>query len=296
MEYESIELNHEVREKVGGTFIELTDGYTHYELKGPAEGELVVLIHGFSIPMFCWDANFEVLVSAGFRVLRYDLYGRGFSSRPDVKYTPELFERQCFELLRKLGLLASEKASRTRVVLVGASMGGLLATIFTERNPKNVKALILFDPAGMKQKVEFKQRLMKIPGLNKRIFAKVGNETLLENFGNNFAQPEKFLHLKASFEDQMQYKDFQAAILSSMNNIPLYDGEEYFERAGQIDIPKLVIWGKDDQVMPFELSEKVLNYLQGAEFLALDNCGHSSNIEQAEAVNARIIEFLRNLR
>jgi pimeloyl-ACP methyl ester carboxylesterase len=53
-----------------------------------------VLIPGFSVPYVIWDPTFEDLVEKGFRVLRYDLFGRGYSDRPDAIYDLELFDRQ----------------------------------------------------------------------------------------------------------------------------------------------------------------------------------------------------------
>ena len=50
---------------------------TYYEIAGPAHGHPVVLVHDFSVPSCVWDGTFEHLAQAGFRVVRYDLYGVG---------------------------------------------------------------------------------------------------------------------------------------------------------------------------------------------------------------------------
>jgi len=59
-----------MREALGGTYVMLPGGVTHYELSGPADGEKVVLIHGGTIPFYAWDAQMPPLHDAGFRVLR----------------------------------------------------------------------------------------------------------------------------------------------------------------------------------------------------------------------------------
>src|ERR1017187_5282006 len=69
-------LDESVRKNAPGSFIHLSDGITHYELSGPDTGKLVVLVHGFSVPYYIWDSTFSRLVQQGFRVLRYDEYGR----------------------------------------------------------------------------------------------------------------------------------------------------------------------------------------------------------------------------
>ena len=102
MEFETQELTQSIRNTLGGTFSEITDGYTHYQMKG--EGECVVLVHGMTTPFFVWDPTFEFLVKHGFKVLRYDLFGRGYSDRVNQEYNAELFDRQLYELLKVLEL------------------------------------------------------------------------------------------------------------------------------------------------------------------------------------------------
>lgn len=82
-------------------FVELSDGMTYYRIEGPNTGRIVVLIHGIAVPCGVWDTTTNDLVSSGFRVLRYDLYGRGRSDCPKTRYDHLLFDRQLSELLAK---------------------------------------------------------------------------------------------------------------------------------------------------------------------------------------------------
>jgi pimeloyl-ACP methyl ester carboxylesterase len=99
-----MELTAERRAASGGQYVTLSEGVTHYELAGATGETTVVLVHGFSVPSFIWDPTFEALKQAGFRVLRYDLFGRGLSDRPRGRYDLERFVRQLAELLRALQL------------------------------------------------------------------------------------------------------------------------------------------------------------------------------------------------
>ncbi|MBC7260381.1 MAG: alpha/beta fold hydrolase, partial [Chloroflexi bacterium] len=135
-------LDDEARKGVPGQFVRLPDGVVHYELAGPPDGQPVVLIHGFSVPYYIWDPTFPALAEAGFRTLRYDLYGRGFSDRPETEYTLDLFVRQLLNLLQALGM-------ERPVDVVGLSMGGPIAVSFTDRYPEHVRKLVLIDPAGL---------------------------------------------------------------------------------------------------------------------------------------------------
>ena len=138
---ETRELNDHVRRQTGGAYVELSAGVTHYEMGNPTCTQTVVLVHGFSVPSYIFDPTFQFLARHGFRVLRYDLFGRGFSDRPRAKYNIDLFVRQLADLLEALGLLQP-------VSLLGLSMGGPISAAFTARFPGRVDRLILIDPAG----------------------------------------------------------------------------------------------------------------------------------------------------
>src|SRR5512138_1528004 len=140
---ETRELNELTRKEASGSFVQLSDGFTHYELSNPDAEPTVVLAHGFSVPCFVYDPTFEFLTQAGFRVLRYDLFGRGFSDRPNTRYNIDLFVRQLADLLDALRF--------TRPVsLVGLSTGGPITAVFTARFPSRVNKLVLIDPVGAK--------------------------------------------------------------------------------------------------------------------------------------------------
>ena len=110
---ETSDLDDTARRGAPGAFVKTTLGMVHYELAGPANGRTVVLVHGFSVPYYLWDPTFKAMVDAGFRVLRYDLFGRGLSDRPAAVYNSDLFDGQLIELLQALGITG-------RIDLMGA--------------------------------------------------------------------------------------------------------------------------------------------------------------------------------
>ena len=92
-------MNDEARRNVSGKFIRLAKGITHYESGGVDTGKVVILIHGFSVPYYIWDATYDSLVQNGFRVIRYDMFGRGYSDRPNVVYDPPFYRMQLQDLI-----------------------------------------------------------------------------------------------------------------------------------------------------------------------------------------------------
>ena len=137
---ERLDITDAVRKDTPGQFVRLTDGYTHFELAGPPGGHVVVLAAGFSVPYYIWDPTFKALTDAGFRVLRYDYYGRGFSDRPDKPYNDDFYVRQLTDLLDSQGIVAS-------IDLAGLSFGGTVMTNFADKYPARVRSLIYVDPS-----------------------------------------------------------------------------------------------------------------------------------------------------
>jgi pimeloyl-ACP methyl ester carboxylesterase len=103
---EKEELNEQTREQLDGEFIELSGGMTHFELRGEKGAKTIVLVHGNAVPYASWDNTVDALVEAGFRVLRYDVFGHGFSDRPDLD--------QMWQVLPRGGASASTLQQGTR--------------------------------------------------------------------------------------------------------------------------------------------------------------------------------------
>ena len=95
-------LDDAARTEAPGQFVRLADGITHYETAGPDTARVVVLAAGFSVPAYIWDSLHRGLADSGFRVVRYDYYGRGWSDRPQAAYDQDLFVRQLAGLLDSL--------------------------------------------------------------------------------------------------------------------------------------------------------------------------------------------------
>src|SRR5512147_1341666 len=95
-------LDEAARAGAPGKFVHLADGVTHYEVAGPDTGSVVLFASAFSVPGFISDPLYQMLADSGFRVIRFDYYGRGWSDRIDAKYDQDLFVRQMAGLLDSL--------------------------------------------------------------------------------------------------------------------------------------------------------------------------------------------------
>lgn len=288
MEYETIELTSDVRSSLPGEFVELSDGYVHYELVGPEDGEVVVLVHGFSAGSFVWDNNFDYLVGEGFRVLRYDLYGRGFSDRPNLRYDFDLFTRQLYELVHKLEL------TTRKFNLVGLSMGGGVCVIFTDLNPELVNRVSLIDPMGFSiggYSNRILYGLMKTPGLNRLLKRYMDHEFFIESQKEDFPESMVFDNYLKKYGEQLKYKGFLRAIHSTADNLKFTGLRDAYERIGK-RVPMQLFWGEKDKTIPFHVSNEVLDAIPSIKFQPIMNAGHQPQYSHPNEVNLQLRNFL----
>jgi pimeloyl-ACP methyl ester carboxylesterase len=281
---EKFELNASVRASAPGAFVALSDGYTHYEMGGPPGKRVVVLAAGATVPYYIWDPTFNALTAAGFRVLRYDYYGRGYSDRPNIAYTQNMYVRQLTQLLDALNI-------RDPIDLAGISFGGSLITSFANRYPQRVRSLVYVDPgfrepysiddiAGSKAAWDF--------------FTAIFDEnTWPDDQLDDFLHPEKFPDWPGRYRMQLQYKGFRRARLSEIVSNANADQKDEIIRVGRHSRPVLAFWGKQDTNVPFENSADFMKAFPRARLVAVDSAGHLPQWEQPGIVNAEWIRFLR---
>ena len=294
--FESKQLNNDTRQSAEGSFIQLPDGVTHYELsnnsplpeeEGLGVRETVVFVHGFSVPYFIFDPTFEFLTRSGFCTLRYDLFGRGLSDRPRTRYNIGLFVNQLRNLLDALRFTSP-------INLIGLSIGGPITATFTARHPERVKSLTLIDPAGVRPvSLTPTLKAMKLPGVAEAIFGLIGSEAMVKGAVKDFYDPELVGLFLDKYKVQMQYKGFKRAVLSSIRNNMLGSFIESYKSVGKSDKPVLLFWGRNDMTVPFEYSHDLRAVIPNAEFHAIPDCGHIPHYEKPEEFNPKLLKFLR---
>jgi pimeloyl-ACP methyl ester carboxylesterase len=274
---EQKEMNAVARKGVTGSFIQLTDGITHYEIAGAPKHGVVVLVHGFSVPYFIWNGFFENLVSQGFQVIRYDEYGRGYSDRLKREYTSAVYTQQLKDLIKGLKI-------KTPVNIIGVSFGGIVSTNFTLAYPQMVKKVILIDPASERNNNQGTvQDLEKWMGMN--------SDKRAESQLEDFKYPNKFPNWVADYKVQMQYKGTRMALASTSFH---YDTITYLDRYKSLNSlkkPVLLIWGTEDRTVPLKYSDSIKAVLN-VRFLEVHDAGHLPYLEKPEIVNKEVLDFL----
>lgn len=282
-----LELTTATRRGLPGCFVHLPAGVTHYELRGEADAETVVLIHGNAAPSVTWDRTIGPLCDAGFRVLRYDLFGHGYSDRPDLKtYDRELYNTQLADLLDALGIACP-------VGMVGSSQGGSIAACFAAEHPGAVSRLALLAPFfdRLPGSGGALLRLMAAPFLGELLLRLVGDGKLAD-LSDAVVSPQARAVLQPKVDEQYRYRGKHEAVLANLRGDALNDATQCYRRLREQGTPVLLTFGSLDQKLPRESMDRLRDVLPGIEYHQIEGAGHLAHYESAEAVNPLLIRFL----
>ena len=122
-------------------FVRLRDGNCHYRIDGPQAGPIILLLHGATVAAWEFERLVPMLSAAGYRTIRADLFGHGYSDRPRARYAHALFVRQLLDLLDVLTPTAP-------VHLLGHSLGAALAARLVCAQPQRFRRGSRVDELG----------------------------------------------------------------------------------------------------------------------------------------------------
>jgi len=253
----------DARTRAGGGFARLSQGVTHYQWLGPARGPVVVAVHGLSTPCEVWGPVAEGLGTLGYRVLVYDLYGRGLSDPAAGRQDTAFFLQQLNDLIADQGLDAD-------LTLMGYSMGGAIATAFAAAHPERMKRLILLAPAGI-----------------------VVKDSGLARFIRQVPLLGDWVHFVMSALGGAQTRGSAAAILSSLRNMLATQQEAEHRKIGHDDIPVVALWGDKDEVIPIRALGILAQWNRSARQETISGADHALTLTHGTAVTEVLRDVLR---
>lgn len=262
-----------------GSFAGTTGGPTHYRWWGPREGPVAVCVHGLTTPSRIFDPLVTDLVARGYRVLTYDLPGRGFTPPQAGAQDLRFFSDQLAELLDELGVDEVD-------LLVGYSMGGAIATSFTAVRADQVERLVLLAPVGfVTDPGPMAEVIRRLPALGDWLMLGLGPAVL----GRAILGPPD---LEAVQRAELRKRGYFAAVVSSLRHAMAASlGAEHKEIAA-LGVPLLAVWGEEDRVIPVSNMGRLAQVNRKAHQVMVAGADHRLPFTHSADVAGAIREFL----
>ncbi|MBD2730890.1 alpha/beta fold hydrolase [Nostoc sp. FACHB-892] len=253
------------------------------------EGSEIVLLHGGGGYIELWKYNIFELAKHH-RVYAFDMVGAGRTDKPDAKYT--------FDFMAKFTHSLMEALNIPHANLIGASAGGGVALTFALKFPNRVDKLVIVGSAGLGKEVSWLLRLPTIPLLG-------------ELLGSPSRSGLAMLCKQAVYDPKLITNEvveefYQMATIKRAKEAMLSVGRENFNVWGQfyqpiveklntITAPTLIIWGRQDKMVPVSHAYNAAKNLTRARLEIIESCGHWSPIEHPQKFNQLVLDFLADV-
>lgn len=286
---EPVAVDDELRRSAPGVLLALPDGATHVVCHGPRDGVPLVLVPGATLSLWIWKGLPERLAAAGYRVVAYDLYGRGYSDRPATRYDAALFDRQL------LGVIDACFPDG-RVHLVGLAFGCLIAAGFATRHPERTGRLAFLGADGFGVRLSRSDRLLTTPWLGPLLVRLVGNRRLLARLEDYTPDAKVIAWLREHYAPELAWRGFKRALLSSIRHMPIHRAGALYRDLEANGRAPLLVWGSEDRVTPVPNARVLQEILPRADVRILDGIGHLPHVEALDETEALLREHLEKDR
>jgi pimeloyl-ACP methyl ester carboxylesterase len=254
------------------------------------QGPPVILLHGFGGCAYTWRHMIPALAEQH-RVFTIDLKGFGYSDKPaDGHYAVADQAAIVADFIRRRDL--------HDLVIMGHSMGGAV-TLMTylklrETDPGRIQKLVLIDSAGYPQEMPYFIRLAKLPGLNAAL-----GKIVSPRFAAALVLKKSYYDKDKVTEEQVDtYAYFgslpgaAAAVQQTAKQLVPQDIEAFVAQYKTISVPVLIIWGREDEVVPLKIALEFKRDIPNSELIAILHCGHIPLEEKPQETRKAIMEFL----
>ena len=246
-------------------------------------GDPVVMLHGSGpgvSAMANWQHNIGAL-SQRFRVLAPDIVGFGATQRPDdVVYSLRTWTDQIWSFLDALGI---EKAA-----IVGNSLGGRIALQMATDCPDRITKMVLMGAPGV--------GMTLTDGLAALRAYEPSHDAMRDLLRNYFAvDPAMITDELVAIRYEASIADGAYEAYRAMFFNPRHTGSQLGiteDEVRAIATPALLVQGREDRVVPMQVSVTMLGLLPNADLHVFSACGHWTQIERADEFSALVADYL----
>jgi pimeloyl-ACP methyl ester carboxylesterase len=271
-------------------YIDVNGIRTRYASAGDKRPALI-LLHGLGASLESWWYNVDAL-GEHFRVIAPDIVYFGKSAKPQREPDQLAFVEFTMGLMDTMGI--------ERAVLVGNSMGGAIAAKAAMMYPERVPALVLVNAAGFGQEVAWWLRLRSVidarpQGKPPAWLIRIGLKQIFDDPDRVSGDViEKLVAMDQDPEAQAAYRRVLTLGVDWRGLKPEML-REIRDAAHQISVPTLIVWGKQDRVVPVRHAKVAHSKIPNARLHLFDNCGHTPQLEYPEEFNTLIRDFVHEM-
>jgi 3-oxoadipate enol-lactonase len=249
----------------------------NYTLDGPTTAPVVTLSHSLAADLAMWDPQMKVL-TAKYRVLRYDTRGHGATDAPAGAYTLGQLAEDARALLQALGI--------ARTHWVGLSMGGMIGQTLALSSPGLFLSLALCDtssriPAEAKPLWQERIKTAETQGMDPLVEPTIGRW-----FTAPFREQRKDVVDPVRTRIRTTNPRGYAGCCAAISTLDLTD------RISAIKLPTVIVVGEEDQGTPVAASRAIQAQIAGSQLEIIKSASHLSNLEQPEEFTRIITSFL----
>ena len=244
------------------------------------EGSIpVIFLHGFPFSKAMWRQQLDFLRSTN-RVIACDIRGFGASTDEESILGIDLFADDLITFMDRLSI--------PRAIVCGLSMGGFITLNAQKRFPDRFAALILCDTQCIADTPEVKEKRMKTIADIEANGAAAFNEGFIK-----LVFHDDSLNQKKELVETLRkvvFANSQHIIIAGLE--ALADRSESCSTLGAINIPTLILCGREDQVTPLSESNFMHREIKDSVLHVIDFAGHVSNLEHPDEFNQHLLDFL----
>jgi len=267
---------------------------------GKPNGKSVLLLHGKNFNGYYWKDVITFLTNEGYRVIVPDQVGWGQSDKPNIHYSFHLLAANTKKLLDTLGI--------SKVMVVGHSMGGMLATRFALMYPKAVEKLVYENPIGLEDYKTFVPYHSTDVQYNNELKASFESLKKYQQSYYPVWKPEYEQYVTAQYE-ALQIPDFkQATWASALTYQMIYEQPVLYEFKN-VTAPTLIIIGQEDRTVVGknllskeeaakhgaypQLGRWLKGQIKNSKLVELPGVDHIPHVQSLENFKKEVLTFLK---
>ncbi len=171
--------------------------------------------------------------------------------------------------------------------IIGSSLGGQITVDYISKNPGIIENLVLVSPSGIMKH--------STPALDAYVMAALyPNIEGAKNAFQMMAGPTKKINKEiiSDFVERMKLPNAKMAFMSTL--LGLKNAEVITKSLNKISAPTLIVWGKNDPVIPIKYADDFVSSIKDCRFVTMDDCGHTPYVDDPKRFSKLVLDFLKS--